>query len=635
MPSRSGEDDVHSSDTAKRETPARTRRALTMSERGASHTTNCGHAVPTVTATTDTALGTPPRARIALTRSSSSPTRTASSVPAGGHSGDGHSGGAGALQNARNPPDLLYQGHELLRTLSDPFLSVLDSFSGLTHAPEPRDSLASAAPAGGHGGGGSGGSERQDAAQDVLVDAPELGEEDLLAFAGLLTGRGRTGPVGAGAAEGRAVSVKTATTGGSGQASRTASWASTCSESSGAACGSACGSWATASGPEAVGAVDPRCSPRRTAQRGYGSGERGHWHLSHGTLPSAPPPGVPKLGLSRMTAVGRHVEACAALASHGAGRDRSGGGASSSRDEMGDMLEAGAGHQQALPHAEAGTSGDDELRPAAGLPGSDGHLRGAWDGATVAAPAPQHAQADAGANTAARAAAQRGGGGALPSRAVMDLFHQLGPPWTPPRAWQGAKGGRPCVAAVLDPSSSARRPREMMGLSERAPGVPTPGDRACVSGVDGASPAAAAGGAVPWLPAHASERAGGGGSLGAAAGDASHGTSHVPPSLPSASSSVGALRICAADTDTDTDTRPSPSPACGDDGAGVQGGRVDEGGRVTNKLRSAKKLGVFLDAATLELEGLLIKVCLSLLYLRSLVGIGVPLICFILELRDC
>ena len=56
---------------------------------------------------------------------------------------------------------------------------------------------------------------------------------------------------------------------------------------------------------------------------------------------------------------------------------------------------------------------------------------------------------------------------------------------------------------------------------------------------------------------------------------------------------------------------------------------------MTNKLRSAKKLGVFLDAATLELEGLLIKVCLSLLYLRSLVGIGVPLICFILELRDC
>ena len=62
---------------------------------------------------------------------------------------------------------------------------------------------------------------------------------------------------------------------------------------------------------------------------------------------------------------------------------------------------------------------------------------------------------------------------------------------------------------------------------------------------------------------------------------------------------------------------------------------MDEGGRVTNKLRSAKKLGVFLDAATLELEGLLIKVCLSLLYLRSLVGIGVPLICFMLELRDC
>ena len=64
---------------------------------------------------------------------------------------------------------------------------------------------------------------------------------------------------------------------------------------------------------------------------------------------------------------------------------------------------------------------------------------------------------------------------------------------------------------------------------------------------------------------------------------------------------------------------------------------MDEGGRVTNKLRSAKKLGVFLDAATLELEGLLIKVCLSffLLYFRSLVGISVPLICFILELRDC
>ena len=56
---------------------------------------------------------------------------------------------------------------------------------------------------------------------------------------------------------------------------------------------------------------------------------------------------------------------------------------------------------------------------------------------------------------------------------------------------------------------------------------------------------------------------------------------------------------------------------------------------MTNKVSSAKKLGVFLDAATLELEGLLIKVCLSLQYLRSHVGIRVPLICFILELRDC